>query len=66
MFLVIAGAILVGAVGLGALYDYISKRHGRSISIDGSGPIINVIDSTHLHESGLTAGGPEPAAESRD
>jgi hypothetical protein len=66
MFLAIAGAILVGAVGLAALYDYISKRHGRDISVDGSGPLMNVIDSTRLHESGLTGGRDAMSAVSGD
>jgi hypothetical protein len=37
MFLIIAGAALVGCVGLGALYDYIARRRGRNESFGSSG-----------------------------
>lgn len=62
MLLAVTGGIILGAIGLGALYDYIAKRHGRNISISASGPMMNVIDSTRLHEDGWT-GGPDTAAE---
>jgi hypothetical protein len=29
----IAGSILVGVVGLGALYDYLARRRGSSVSV---------------------------------
>ena len=67
MFLVIAGAILVGVVGLAALYDYISKRHGRVISVDGSGPLDETSSTApRLHESGLTGGRDAMSAVSGD
>ena len=37
MWLVIAGGILVGSIGLGALYDYVARRRGRDVSF-GSAP----------------------------
>jgi hypothetical protein len=37
MWLVIAGGVIVGSVGLGALYDYVAKRRGRNVSF-GSSP----------------------------
>jgi hypothetical protein len=36
MWLAIAGGILVGSVGLGALYDHVARRHGRNISFGRS------------------------------
>jgi hypothetical protein len=54
MFLIIAGCVIVGAVGLAALYDYISKRRGRDIEISASGPMTPTIDQTHYHEDGWT------------
>jgi hypothetical protein len=32
MWLIIAGGILVGSIGLGALYDYLARRRGRNAS----------------------------------
>ena len=32
MGLVIVGGVLVGSVGLGALYDYVAKRRGRNVN----------------------------------
>jgi hypothetical protein len=32
MFLVIVGAVLVGCIGLAALYDYVARRRGRNES----------------------------------
>jgi hypothetical protein len=37
MWLVIAGGILVGSIGLGALYDHVARRRGRDVSF-GSAP----------------------------
>ncbi|HTX85190.1 MAG TPA: hypothetical protein VME44_23640 [Streptosporangiaceae bacterium] len=54
MFLIIAGCVIVGAVGLAALYDYISKRHGRDNSISASGPMAPTIDPVEYHEDGWT------------
>jgi hypothetical protein len=62
MFLAIVGGVLVGGVGLAALYDYIAKRHGKNVSVSGAGPMMRVIDSTRLHEDGWTEG-PVTAAE---
>jgi hypothetical protein len=42
MFLAVTGGILAGAVALGALYDYIAKRHGKNVSISASGPFMDV------------------------
>jgi hypothetical protein len=39
MFLAITGGILVGGVGLAAIYDYVARRHGRNTAVDGSGPL---------------------------
>jgi hypothetical protein len=39
MFLIIAGGIIVGAVGLGAIYDFVGRRHGRNVSVSSSGPL---------------------------
>jgi hypothetical protein len=39
MFLIITGGIIVGAVGLGAIYDFVARRHGRNVGVDGSGPL---------------------------
>lgn len=36
MFLVIAGAALVGCIGLAALYDYVARRRGRNESFGSS------------------------------
>ena len=54
MFFIIAGCVIVGAVGLAALYDYISKRRGKNIEISASGPMTPTIDQTHYHEDGWT------------
>jgi hypothetical protein len=56
MVLAITGGVIVGGVGLAALYDYIAKRHGRNVSISASAPMMNIIDATSFHEDGLTAG----------
>jgi hypothetical protein len=42
MFLAITGGVLVGGVGLAALYDYIAKKHGKNVSISASGPFMDV------------------------
>jgi hypothetical protein len=39
MGLAITGAVVVGSVGLAAVYDYISRRHGKNTSVSVSGPI---------------------------
>jgi hypothetical protein len=36
MWLAIVGGILVGSVGLGALYDHVAKRRGRNVSFGRS------------------------------
>jgi hypothetical protein len=36
MWLIIGGGVLVGAVSLGALYDYVARRRGRDGSFGGS------------------------------
>jgi hypothetical protein len=38
MGLAIVGGVLVGSVGLGALYDYITKRRGRTANRFGRTP----------------------------
>ncbi len=38
MGLVIVGGVLAGSVGLGALYDYVTKRRGRNNSRFGRAP----------------------------
>lgn len=50
MFLAITGGILGGVVALGALYDYVARRHGRSTGMSASGPLNgkNIrVDITH-------------------
>jgi hypothetical protein len=42
MFLAITGGILVGGVGLAALYDFIARRHGKNVSVSASGPFMDV------------------------
>jgi hypothetical protein len=37
MWLIIAGGVIAGSVGLGALYDYRARRRGRDVSF-GSSP----------------------------
>ncbi len=37
MWLVIAGGVVVGAVGLAAIYDYVAGRRGRNTSLGSSG-----------------------------
>jgi hypothetical protein len=32
MGLAIVGGVIVGSIGLGALYDYVAKRRGRSFN----------------------------------
>jgi len=39
MGLAITGAVIVGGVGLAAIYDYIARRNGKSTSVSISGPI---------------------------
>ena len=36
MFLVIVGAVLVGCIGLAALYDHVARRRGRNESFGSS------------------------------
>jgi len=36
MWLVIVGGSIVGIIGLGAVYDHVVRRHGRSESFGGS------------------------------
>jgi hypothetical protein len=36
MWLAIGGGVLVAAVGLGALYDYVARRRGRDVSFGSS------------------------------
>ena len=38
MGLIIVGGILVGSVGLGALYDFVAKRRGRNGGRFGRAP----------------------------
>jgi hypothetical protein len=33
MFLGILGGVIVGAIGLGALYDYLARRRGSSVTV---------------------------------
>jgi hypothetical protein len=37
MWLAIVGGVLVGSVGLGALYDHLARRRGRNVNV-GSSP----------------------------
>jgi hypothetical protein len=39
MFLAITGGILVGGVGLAALYDFVARRHGRNVGVDRGGAL---------------------------
>jgi hypothetical protein len=50
MFLVIVGAVLVGCIGLAALYDHVARRRGRNESFGSS-------------TGGSSTGGPSPTAE---
>jgi hypothetical protein len=36
MWLVIVGGVLVGIVGIGAIFDLVARRHGRSSSFGGN------------------------------
>jgi hypothetical protein len=38
MGLAIVGGIIAGSVGLGALYDYVTKRRGRNVNRFGPAP----------------------------
>ena len=55
MFWAVTGGIVVGGIGLGALYDFIVGRRGASVSIDGSGPTnpngvtINIVHDDFNH-----------------
>jgi hypothetical protein len=37
--LALAGAAVVGSIGLAAVYDYVARRRGRNTSVSLSGPI---------------------------
>ena len=39
MFWAITGGIVVGGIGLGAVYDFIVRRRGSSVSISSKGPM---------------------------
>jgi hypothetical protein len=39
MFWAITGGIVVGGIGLGALYDFIVRRRGSQVSVSESGPM---------------------------
>jgi hypothetical protein len=61
LWAVIAGGIILAAIGLAALYDYVGKRrHGWNIGI-APGPVRKMINPTGLHPDALT-GDPDPAA----
>jgi len=63
MVLAIAAGVIVGAIGLAALYDYVAKRrHGWNIGVTADEPMMNVIDKTHLHPDPFTEG-PRTATE---
>jgi len=36
MFLVVVGAVLLGCIGLAALYDHVARRRGRNESFGSS------------------------------
>jgi hypothetical protein len=46
MLLAVSGGVIVGVVALGALYDYVAKRHGKSSGMSASGPFMNVGSQT--------------------
>jgi hypothetical protein len=50
VLLIIVGGVIVGGVGLAALYDYVSRRHGRKNSISASGPMSPNIDPMDFDE----------------
>jgi hypothetical protein len=54
MWLVIVGGIIVCVVGLAAVYDYISRRHGGDNTISASGPMAPTIDPVEYHEDSWT------------
>jgi hypothetical protein len=48
MWLVIAGGVLVGSVGLGALYDHVARRRRQDVSIgSGAGQPSHTAQSEH-------------------
>lgn len=44
MFVVIAGGVILGAIGLGGLYDYRARRRGNRVSISTDVAFDNRLD----------------------
>jgi hypothetical protein len=66
MFWAITGAVVLAAIGVAALYDYIGKRrHGWDIGI-GAGPVRKMINPTGLHPDALTGDPDRTASAERD
>jgi hypothetical protein len=44
MFFLIAGGIIVGAIGLGAVYDYRTRRRGNRVSVTTDAALDHLLD----------------------
>jgi hypothetical protein len=52
MFVVIAGGVILGAIGLGVLYDYRARRRGWRVSASTDEAVHNRRDVESLSETG--------------
>jgi hypothetical protein len=52
MFVVIAGGVILGAIGLGVLYDYRGRRRGWRVSASTEEAFHNRLDVESLSRSG--------------